>query len=49
MPLAAGSDFLLLNWCAIQRISRRSKVMAPDREAMLQGIGFDWTGADALS
>ena len=49
MPLAAGSDFLLLNWCAVQRIARRSHVMPEDREALLESIGFDWSGADALS
>lgn len=49
MPLAAGSDFLLLNWCAIQRIAKRSKVLPSDREALLEDIEFDWTGADALS
>jgi hypothetical protein len=49
MPLAAGSDFLLLNWCAVQRIGKRSRVMAADREEMLDSLGFDWTGADALS
>jgi hypothetical protein len=43
------ADFLLLNWCAIQRIARRSRVLPGDREALLTGIGFDWTGADALS
>jgi hypothetical protein len=48
-PLAAGADFLLLNWCAVQRIARRSGRLAPDREAMLTALGFDWTGADALS
>jgi len=49
MPLAAGSDFLLLNWCAVQRIGKRSRVMPHDREEMLDNLGFDWSGADALS
>jgi hypothetical protein len=48
-PLSAGSDFLLLNWCAVQRIARRSRRLADDRAALLDAIGFDWTGADALS
>lgn len=49
VPLAAGSDFLLLNWCAIQRIAKRSRVLKDDRISLLDSIGFDWTGADALS
>ena len=49
MPLAAGLDFLLLNWCAVQRIARRSRRMPRHREALLDSIGFDWGGADALS
>ena len=49
MPLAAGDDFLLLNWCAVQRIAMRSRVMPEDRFKLLESIGFDWTGADALS
>lgn len=48
-PLAAGSDFLLMNWCSVQRIAERSRVLSPERRALLDGIGFDWSGADALS
>ena len=35
--------------CCVQRIARRSKVLAEERVALLEAIGFDWTGADALS
>jgi hypothetical protein len=49
VPLASGADFLLLNWCAVQRIAKRSRVLCREREELLEGIGFDWTGADALS
>lgn len=49
VPLAAGADFLLINWCAVQRIARRSGVMPEDRKAMLDVLGFDWSGADPLS
>ena len=49
-PLASGADFLLLNWCSVQRIAKRSRVLSPERAAMLDGLGgWDWTGADALS
>ncbi|CAL8464357.1 g3892 [Coccomyxa elongata] len=44
-----GADFYLYNWCCVQRIAKRSGVLAEERVAMLDGIGFDWTGADALS
>ncbi len=33
----------------MQRIARRSGVLAEERVALLDGIDFDWTGADALS
>ena len=49
VPLASGADFLLLNWCAVQRIAKRSRVLCREREELLEGIGFDWSGADALS
>jgi hypothetical protein len=49
MPLAGGADLYLLNWCGVQRIARRSCRLAPDREALLTAIGFDWEGADPLS
>ena len=46
---AAAADFLLINWCSLQRIMRRSGVLLPDRDALLTGLGFDWSGADPLS
>lgn len=48
-PLAAGSDFLLINWCSVQRIAARSGVLNQQRRKLLDSIDFDWTGADALS
>jgi hypothetical protein len=33
----------------VQRIAKRSRVLAQERIALLEAIGFDWTGADALS
>lgn len=49
VSLASGSDFLLNNWCSVQRIARRSRRLPLDREEKLNLLGFDWTGADALS
>ena len=49
MILMMIADFLLLNWCAIQRIAKRSKVLKEERISLLDDIGFDWSGADALS
>ena len=49
IPLASGADFLLINWCSIQRIARRSGRLSLDKKEKLDAIGFDWTGADALS
>lgn len=48
-PLTAGADFLLTNWCAVQRVARRSGVLAPERVAALDALGFDWSGSDPLS
>ena len=48
-PLAGGSDFLLINWCSVQRIAKRSRRLAGDRIELLDSIAFDWSGADALS
>ncbi|KAK9816197.1 hypothetical protein WJX74_001081 [Apatococcus lobatus] len=48
-PLVSSDDMLMLNWCSVQRIARRAHVLLPDREEMLTVLGFDWTGADALS
>ena len=35
--------------CCVQRIAKRSRVLTEERVALLEDIGFDWTGADALS
>ncbi|GFH32311.1 uncharacterized protein HaLaN_31509 [Haematococcus lacustris] len=48
-PLAQGVDLYLINWCSVQRIARRSRVLAEGRIALLDQLGFDWTGADPLS
>ncbi|KAI7842130.1 hypothetical protein COHA_004322 [Chlorella ohadii] len=48
-PLAHPNDFLLINWCSVQRIMRRCGVMPEERVAALDALGFDWTGADPLS
>ena len=42
-------DLYLTNWCAVQRIARRSGVMSQERVEMLDRLGFEWTGADPLS
>lgn len=42
-------DFLLNNWCSVQRISYRSGVLSGARVQRLDELNFDWTGADALS
>lgn len=49
VPLSGSSSFLLFNWCTVQRIAKRSGVLAEDREELLNSLGFDWSGADALS
>jgi hypothetical protein len=43
------ADFLLINWCSVQRIMRRCSVMPPERVERLTALGFDWSGADPLS
>lgn len=35
--------------CSVQRIAKRSKQLSEERVSRLDSIGFDWTGADALS
>lgn len=47
--LTKPEDFYLINWCAIQRIARRSRVLPDEREVMLTSAGFDWNEPDALS
>lgn len=48
-PLASSSAFLLINWCSVQRIAYRSRVLSPARVTLLEALSFDWTSADALS
>ncbi|KAL0031970.1 hypothetical protein WJX79_009484 [Trebouxia sp. C0005] len=48
-PLTSGASFVLTNWCSVQRVAKRARVLLPDREALLDDIDFDWTCADALS
>jgi len=47
--LTKPEDFYLINWCAIQRIAKRSRVLPAEREALLTSAGFDWNQPDALS
>ena len=47
--LDGGFDFLLNNWCSVQRISKRSGMLSEERTQRLDALNFDWTGADALS
>ena len=47
--LDGGFDFLLNNWCSVQRISNRSGMLSEKRRQLLNAVNFDWTGADALS
>lgn len=48
-PLTHGVDLYLINWCSVQRIARRSRVLSEQRVQMLDHLGFDWSGADPLS
>jgi hypothetical protein len=45
----AQKELYLTNWCAVQRIARRSGVMNEERVKMLDELGFEWSGADPLS
>jgi hypothetical protein len=45
----AQKELYLTNWCAVQRIAKRSGVMSEERVAMLDELGFEWSGADPLS
>ena len=47
--IAGNADFMLNNWCSVQRISNRAGVLSDEKIKMLDEIDFDWTGADALS
>lgn len=48
-PLASSSAFLLINWCSVQRIAKRSRMLAADRIQLLDDLKFDWDGSDPLS
>ena len=48
-PLSAGDDHYLINWCGLQRIALRCRVLSKRREKLLDELAFDWTGADPLS
>lgn len=45
----ARKELYLTNWCAVQRIARRSGVMSQERIDLLDELGFEWSGADPLS
>ena len=47
--LTKPEDFYLINWCAIQRIAKRSRVLPEHRQQLLDNAGFDWNQPDALS
>lgn len=49
VPLTMGVDLYLINWCSVQRIARRSRVLSEQRIQALDRLGFDWSGADPLS
>lgn len=47
--MSAGADLYLVNWCSVQRVAARCKVLSQRRTDLLNSIDFDWTGADPLS
>jgi hypothetical protein len=47
--LSAGDDLYLYNWCAVQRIALRCRILSEKRKGLLDDLDFDWTGADPLS
>lgn len=47
--MSAGADLYLCNWCSVQRVAHRCKVLSARRLDLLDSIGFDWSGADPLS
>lgn len=49
MSLSAGADLYLCNWCSVQRVAYRCRVLSSRRLSLLNSIEFDWTGADPLS
>ncbi|WIA21190.1 hypothetical protein OEZ85_000439 [Tetradesmus obliquus] len=49
MSLSAGADLYLINWCSVQRVAHRCKVLSRRQLDLLNSIDFDWSGADPLS
>lgn len=49
MQMSTGADFYLINWCSVQRVAHRCRALSQRREALLDSIEFDWSGADPLS
>ena len=50
--LAAGQwahELLWMRRCSVQRIAKRAGMLTTCRADQLDAVGFDWTGADALS
>lgn len=48
-PLATGVDLCLYNWCAVQRVARRTRVLTAKRSEALTKLEFDWEASDPLS
>lgn len=48
-PLATGIDLYLYNWCAVQRVAARTRILTPERAEALSQLGFDWEASDPLS
>jgi hypothetical protein len=44
-----GETLYLANWCSVQRVAKRCRVLSEGREAMLASLEFDFSGADPLS
>ena len=47
--LTKPEHFYLINWMSVQRIAQKSKVLSPEREAMLVEVGFNFEMPDPLS
>ena len=48
-PLSPGDELFLANWQSVQRVAKRCGALSEGRVAALDAVGFDWSGADALS
>jgi hypothetical protein len=48
-PPPCNNTSYLINWCSVQRVAHRCRALSERREALLDSIGFDWSGADPLS